>query len=555
MVIFFLLVLLGSVHGKVDVHVEPTDPLPGEIFDLVFRVKGKGTPRISFNPSGAKVVGKRKGSTSTSTVIINGKVNTTRESSYIFKLTAKKPMTVRIGNIVVEMNGKTYQHRDLIVNVRKSRSRKKSQGSSRDTRIFIRVIPSKRNLYEGEGVSLDYYLYSNMSLSGFEVRQYPKLNGFIKRFYTPSQNVERVEHQGSVYQRSRQYSARLYPEKSGVVYVDPLKLDVQYKRGHMPNPFFSIGGFGRLHTIAVQNEPIPIKVKSIPKKGRPDNFTHLVGKHSFKISLNKRKFLANEAIELKFEVEGEGALENYDAPSFYLNPDLEEFSKKSKIIKIDNVQAKKLFDYTFLARKSLEIKDRKMTLYTFNPNDHRFEGISLVVPGLMIAGGATPVPITPPEKEEKINEVYNKEKRSLIAPTFKTGFKNYQLISILNIFLAFILIIQISFFVFTFFKKRKSLDEIDLLIKSMKKEGLSYSKLYKLFLKINPALGTTQQMVSLESLIENSTLSQESKRYFKEIIDKSERASFKDNEGNLDIKYNESFFNELKSTKISHEIN
>ena len=549
--LFFLFISTSMASELVSISINPNRPLVEEIFDVTFKIKVNSTnktPKISFNAKGAKVVGKKRGGESIRTVIINGKVTTTKELIFVFKLMAQKAGMVSIQDINVLTEGKRISVPSKTIQVVRARKENKNDGD-----IFVLAITSKKNLFVGEGIDVNYYLYSNVRMTGYDIEQYPKLNGFIKRFYPPKQNIERVEFNGKIYERSLQYSTRLFPEKQGSVQIDPLILKVQYFSNKTRNPYFSFGfSTGRVKTKIIKSKTININVNPIPSENRPKNFTGLVGDHKFKISLNKRKFLVNEAIELKIEVEGKGALENYDAPLIYQNDNLEEFDQKSRIIHLNTILAKKVFDYTFLPRGPFKIASQEVKFYFFDPSTKKFKASTLSIPELTVGGTAISPSSSLAQKdmEEDIDNstLLSKTKKStsLIAPIFKGSITDKILIPKLNIIIMVIIILLMSEFAFSYYKRQKNKEGLGSLFLSIKKDGLNYSKLHKIIITLKSSKDHSYD-ISLPSIIDKSSLSKEAKIYFKNLINKSEKATFKDQSNSKNFLYKDSFFEELKT--------
>ena len=91
---------------------------------------------------------------------------------------------------------------------------------------------SKEKVYLGEGIDVHYYLYAKAPIVSSELREYPKLNNFIKRFVdVSSATVDRVNHAGEIYNRHPIYAARVYPEKVGKLQLDSVKMRIRGPHG------------------------------------------------------------------------------------------------------------------------------------------------------------------------------------------------------------------------------------------------------------------------------------------------------------------------------------
>ena len=263
---------------------------------------------------------------------------------------------------------------------------------------------SKTKVYIGEGIDVNYYLYYKGAVGGADVKEFPKLNKFIKRFHRINLPPESVQYRGQILRRQLAYSARLYPEKVGSAILDPMKMSIQI----VENQY---GGFGfgtqTFKNRDIASPVIDVEVLPLPSEGVPASFTGLVGEHQFSLSVPKNKFLINEPIEIKLEVRGKGALENFDAPVIFADKNLEQFDTKSEVTELGNQEAKKIFEYTLLARGPVDIAGRELALAYFDPSSGKYIEKKITVPALTVSGVAAPqsqttVPSSPQNEEVKM---------------------------------------------------------------------------------------------------------------------------------------------------------
>ena len=258
----------------------------------------------------------------------------------------------------------------------------------------------------------------------------------------------------------------------------------------------------------------------------PNNFLGLIGDHDFKISVNKNKFLVNEAVEVRLEVVGPGALEQLAAPSIYEHERLEAFDVKSGIVEIAGDKAKKTFDYTFLTRGQLEIAPRDLTVHMFDPEtDQYFEKI-ISIPGISVLGGvarqgeegqAAPEAGKPaPDEGEGMGSPASAPKRVLLAPVFSPGLGHFAFpwLDYLNIVLALLVIFFPCYWLFEKYMGGRK-NEIHCLMKDFSKGKLEYAKVHK-FLCL---LSDNKEHGDIEFIIKKSALSQDAKAYFVDLLD------------------------------------
>ena len=293
--IFFIITIFSitTFAQTVEVVVEPKEPVKNETFFVTFKVKTSGSeePYISFTPFGASVLGKNYQGLSISTIVINGKFTTTKEQAVVYELLAERSGQVYLRNVKVELDGKTIPLDEVRVNVLSE--------AKRIPEAFIEAEASKTKVYLGEGLDVNYYLYVKNSITANDVKEFPKLNKFIKRFHRLNSPVEMVQYKGQVFKRFLTYSARLYAEKVGTAVLDPMTLSVQ-----LVETDYSGFGYGsqRVKNKDLSSSRIEIEVLPLPVEGVPPSFTGLIGDHDFNLSIAKTKYLLNEPIEIKLEV-------------------------------------------------------------------------------------------------------------------------------------------------------------------------------------------------------------------------------------------------------------
>lgn len=555
----FLIVLFFlqfSVQAEdVEVVVEPKEAVVNENFFVTFKIKASGgeEPFISFTPYGASVLGKRSQGLSISTIVINGKFTTTKEQAVVYELMAERTGQVYLRNIKVEVSGKTIPLKEVRINV-----------LSEPRRIpdaFMEAEASKTRVYIGEGLDVNYYLYFKSSISANDVKEFPKLNKFIKRFHHINSPVETVQYKGQVLKRILAYSARLYPEKVGNAVLDPMKISVQI----LENDY---GGFGfgnqRFRNKDLASPIIEIEVLPLPSEGVPASFTGLVGEHEFLLTTSKSKFMVNEPIELKLEVKGKGAVENLDAPVIYSDNNLEQFDTKSEVTEIGHQMAKKVFEYTMLARGPVTIAPRELALAYFEPATGKYIEKKISIPALSVSGVAAPAqsnsspavnsPQANPSQGTFLDSLFSKEKEvksnelGLVGPVFgQQGSWTTNLFSVLNIALLGLIFAVCAQWFYQLRKGNFNSVEKDIKasLQQLRRKGLSYPELYKVLSALDQRNKMATGGVSINNIVEESPMTKEAKEYFKDALVYTEQGAYSTSKSFKKIEYNSKYFNEL----------
>ncbi len=569
-IIFFFSIATLQAQ-EINVEVSPPEPLMSESFFVTFVVKTTGNvePYISFTPVGAVVQGKREQGVSISTTVINGKFTTSREQSYVYELFADHQGQVVLKNIKIEIGGKTTTLKDVHVNVLAQ--------AKKIPDAFMEATASKTKVYLGEAIDVNYYLYFKTSISANDVKEFPKLNKFIKRFHHINSPVETVQYKGQVLKRILAYSAKLFPEKIGNAVLDPMTISVQIIENDYSSPF---GGFGmgsqRYKNKDLASPRIAIEVLPLPSENVPSGFTGLVGEHEFSLSVAKNKYLVNEPIEVKLEVKGKGALENLDAPAIYTDNSLEQFDTKSEVTELGTQLAKKVFEYTFLARAPLTIKARDLSLAYFDPASGRYIEKKVNVPAIEVSGVAT---TTSGQGEIKNsnqdqgrgkeqggsrpandflsnlfskNESQNKAEKNVLGLVGPNVNSHSSLLdqwpTLLNIILGIAIVVLLAFWYF----QTKAItsvgnlnSEIKKIVAHMKSKGLNYSDLYKVVSVLDKKNKMASGGFSITQVIDESNMEESSKVYFKNALNICEDKTFGLSKNDKKVDFESKHFKEL----------
>jgi hypothetical protein len=550
-----ILVLSLSIHAQVEVKVDPPSPVKGESFNVIFKIKTDSgdEPYVSFTPVGLEVLGRRQ-EVSLQTTMINGKFSSSRNYNLIYEMVSDKQRTARLNGISIEVGSKKYTHKPVLIRV--LGQRKKASP------LFLQAEVSKNKIFVGEGIDVKYYLYSRVQVIQTEIKSFPKLKGFIKRFHKVDEREQRVEYNGLVYKRSLKYSARVYPEKTGKLSIDPLRLVLQYSSGRS-SPFGGIGfGFGRFRSKGVNSPKVEVEVSPLPAENVPPHFTGLVGKHDFSFTQAKNKFVVNEAIEGTLEVRGPGALEKFEAPALYTSPYLEQFDAKSEFVEVGTSSGRKTFEYTYLARANLSIEEKTLPLAYFDPDTQAYVTIDLSLPPLKVIGGANAAGVsvepdaaksTPPQDSPAVVAPKTEKKIVISAPLFSESWGSLPVRwpFYVNAILLIGLVLFILELIFHRLKGHRSRSSANNLIVELKKDGLNYSKLSQLiFLLDKNGVGNGGE---LSEILKNSQMPQKDIDYFLEVLELLERKSFASSQTQeKKARFRASAFNELKKV-IDHE--
>jgi hypothetical protein len=509
--LLFFFWLSGSLFAEeAKIEINPTKPVVGESFQAFFRIftDSSDEPLITFSPFNLEVIGKSNQGISTRTVYANGKLTVTREITIVYDLVAKRSGLAGLRDIRVQMGNKTIKHPMVNINILQEREEVPE--------VFVMADVSNKSVYLGQGILVRYYLYSKVPVNNLDVKKYPKLNNFLKRFLQEPDRSERVSVDGQLFLRSQIYGAKLFPEKIGELKIDPLYLSATYMKGGNHDPFGSFGMSGRMTKRTVSSEPVVIEVKPLPETGKTPEFTGLVGKHEFDLRIRNSRLIVNEPLEVKLTVSGGGALENLEAPKILSHPGLEEFESNGDLKIMNSDLATKVFDYTYLAKENMQLPARELTVTYFDPEKAKYVPVKLSIPEIVVAGGVaapdkvdreSPAPAVagPSEKKEEPQPKVLAEPVLFEAASWKKWLPLANLsLGVLAIVLALVWFIK---------KPNLSLHSSRHIPAAFKKDRFELGEFSRWLSPLILKTGKTPL-----TIIKEAQLSEESKRYFIDLL-------------------------------------
>jgi hypothetical protein len=532
--ILIYLISFTVLADELKVEISPAKPVAGEVFQAYFRIftSADEEPAINFNPANVEVVGKSNQGVSTRTVYANGKLTVTREITIVYDLVSEKSGFASLREITAQLGNKTIRHSTISLNILKEPEVLAD--------VFVMADVPKKELFLGEGLVVRYYLYSKVPISNLDVKKYPKLNGFLKRYLQEPERTERVSVDGQLYMRNYIYAAKLYPEKIGDLKIDTLELSATYPSSRANDPFGAFGLSRDFKTKTIRSETVKVNVRPLPEP-IPSHFTGLVGKHDFHLQFGQSKLIVNEPLEVKLTVSGVGALENLEAPSLIKNSGLEEFETNGDLKISDADNATKTFDYTFLAKENMSIPAKEIVLSYFDPDNKKFVPTQISLPEITIAGGAgkekkTEAPINKqPVKTESKQPV----EKDLASPLISENWEWKRWLPILNSSLA-ILAVLISLFWIIREKRLPSFQMGKNIPSSFRKGQFELSEFVQW---MTPLIKKTGK--SPAAIIKDSPMDEDSKRYFIDLLQANDYKDYASRKTEMKFKYQSGYFKEL----------
>ncbi len=317
----------------------------GEGFRVDFTINARDV-KYFRNPTvkGARIVAGPMTSTSYSSSNINGKVTSSSKTTFSFTLVADKEGTITVSPAKVDVNRKTYTSNSLTLTASKNHTSNRQNNSSQhrnnynnysqqipaqqnnnnqqiqidDKAMFVRAIPGTTTPVKGEQVIITYKLYSLIDVSEYSMSNIPSTSGFwIEELdYEPRPQLTWETYNGQRYQTAILKTIIVYPQKSGVLTIKPMPVNLSGRilsrqRQTFADPFFN--NFFPAYTTSVRNvqkevrsNAVKLNVSDLTQK--PDNFFGGVGQFQISGDVSSKQAKAYEPFYLTYTLSGSGNL-------------------------------------------------------------------------------------------------------------------------------------------------------------------------------------------------------------------------------------------------------
>ncbi len=242
--------------------------------------------------------------------------------------------------------------------------------SNKNEAFFLQLELDKNEAYEGEQITVNWYIYVRGMMESPERLKFPDLKGFWKEIIeeVPALNFQQEVINGVVYHKALLASHALFPIKAGKAYIDEFKVRAKVRLPLDASNF----GFGQPYTYTKASQKVEIKVKPIPIENRPSDFAGAVGVFNVSAKTEGNIFIADEPFTLKIRFEGKGNAKLIDLPSLNLPPTLEVYSTKSQSKFLKDGTSFKEFDVLLIPRQAGEFTIPSISFSMFDPAQQKY---------------------------------------------------------------------------------------------------------------------------------------------------------------------------------------
>jgi len=383
----FLSAVLLNGQDQAFTATAPSAVKVGEQFQYVVEGSERGEMRLP-SIENFQVLGGPYSSFSSHSQWVNGRMTQKTLVSFTYVLKAIKEGTYSIPPVIVKVGKKEYLTNEVVMVVTagspqgqtapsSSASPEVVSGEENDP-VFLRVIPSRKEVYMGEQFVSGLKVYTRVNTRPASSARDIPYEGFYKNTVDPDERAQQQEIGGQVYVSQVIQRHILIPQKSGKLEIPPYKSEwtmqqrVERQGGRSAfDSFFDDPFFDSYQDVPVtlSTLPVSIRVKPLPP-GAPGGFTGAVGDFTMKASLSDSEMEVNESLSLKITISGAGNLPLLGEPEVNLPPDhdLYDVSKTLNTNTSGNrISGSVSFEYPIIARHAGRYRIAPVQFAWFDP--------------------------------------------------------------------------------------------------------------------------------------------------------------------------------------------
>jgi hypothetical protein len=262
-----------------------------------------------------------------------------------------------------------------------------------DSIAFLRTTVDKPQPFEGEQVTVTFYLYVRDRLqSNPQIEREPTTDGLWVHDLLPAQRQLEAQRQmvgNAVYTVYvlRRFAA--FPLRHGAVTISPMSVVID------TSSVFDIFGSGRGRKVVQRSgQPVTLEVKPLPE-GRPSGDV-AVGRFTLGAKLDRTQVPTGDAVTLTATVQGQGHLRGIDLQPPVIDgvdvlaPEVKDLVTSQN----DLVSGSRELRFLLVPRRPGRVTVPPLALDTFDPATGRYERIASPALEVEVVGQAVPSKVT-----------------------------------------------------------------------------------------------------------------------------------------------------------------
>jgi len=248
---------------------------------------------------GSQVVGRHQGQNNSFTYI-NGEMKNVRSTSLVLTFAPQHDTT--IPSYSINIDGMVYKTDPIALKVVKATAPQ----MAKDNKFSLQMRSDKKFVMVGEPVLVTVYFSLENGVRLSENPQYnaPTFKGFF---------VKEVDNEKSYREGSRQVTELRYlltPKAEGDFTFEPATAKIGVADTSRRDMF---GRFFGTVWVPISSNSISIEVKATTEN------TDLVGSFYIEKNIDKQQVKANQPVNLRVKIEGEGSLEDFEFPEYEID--------------------------------------------------------------------------------------------------------------------------------------------------------------------------------------------------------------------------------------------
>lgn len=343
---------------------------------------------------------------SSSFSFVNGKTQRSATKTYQLVYLAKKEGKYKIPAIQLNFEGRSYRTEPLELLVTKATTDQIDPTKN----LFLKAETDKKEYYVNEQITIYYKIFTLLGISNIPNISIPDYVGVISEILDQPQRLttKSINIEGKKFTTADIRTVALFPNKSGELRIEPVKVtcDIQVpskgtrgRRNFFDDDFF--GNFGRTERRIVASNTLNLKIKPLPTKSKPADFSGGVGGFKFTASLSANSANVGDAVSLNLRVEGSGNLKTIEFPKVNIpagvevyDPEIKDDIRKNS----QKVYGNKEVHYILVPRRGGEIVIPSIKFSYFDPKEEKYftsetGDLKINVSGNASAGFGSSVPI------------------------------------------------------------------------------------------------------------------------------------------------------------------
>ncbi len=341
-------------------------------------------PEVNLDLDAFKILGGPARSSSYQWV--NGRAFSTKK--LVYTLAPLRPGTHTIGPLLMQYQGRKYTSNSVTITVSGTAAGHGQQPSSGQQEpqqtpisdvVYIQAAADRTAAYPGEQITVEYKLYTRVSVRNYSIDDQASAIGFWKEEIETPENPQLRQEviNGIRYNTAIIKRMAYFPTKSGELTIEPLPVTVKVQASRSRSFFddFFSDSFSRVVTKQLAGNAITIDVQPIPTEGRPLSFNGAVGEFGLSASLDTTAARVDEAVGMNITIKGSGNLPMVNIPAFDPPDGLDMFEPEiEKDIRFRNgiLTGEVKYQYVFVPRLDGTMRIPSIPFSYFNPETKTF---------------------------------------------------------------------------------------------------------------------------------------------------------------------------------------